>query len=352
MDISKSAISSFQSPERLELLNDIDTFRKHGLDNLPQIVVCGDTSSGKSSVLGALSGIEFPVSGTLCTRFATEIALRYSAAESITGHAFITPAGGASKSHQTGVESFRRDITSLDSIPTLMDDARKKMGLAERSGISRDVLHLRLEGKQLPNLTLVDLPGLIHASTDTADVAMVKGLIEDYFVQEQSIIMIVVSAENPIQNQGILTSAKDFDPTGTRSIGVITKPDILEGPDKGSLKPAILELAKNHHPAYKFTRGWHVVRCLNDKERADGLDRDLVESTLFGQEQWKNTLHHKQLGIKSLRLMLCKYLQEHILHVLPGLQTSLEEKRAIAKVSLEILGDSRTTPKERMRYLT
>jgi GTP-binding protein EngB required for normal cell division len=352
MDISKSAIRSFQSPERLELLNDIDTFRKHGLDNLPQIVVCGDTSSGKSSVLGALSGIEFPVSGALCTRFATEIALRYSAAESITGHAFITPASGAFLSHRTRVESFQRDITNLDSIPTLMDEARKEMGLAEGSRISRDVLHLRLEGKQLPNLTLVDLPGLIHSSTDTADVAMVKGLIRDYFIQEQSIIMIVVSAENPIQNQGILASAQHFDPRGTRSIGVITKPDILEGPDKASLKPAILELAKNQHPAYKFTRGWHVVRCLNDKERTDGLDRDLVESALFGQRHWKNNLHHKQLGIKSLRLILCKYLQEHILQGLPELQTSLEKRVEVARSSLEILGDSRTTLKERMRYLT
>ena len=152
MYISKSAIHLFQSQERLELLNDIDRFREHGLDNLPQIVVCGDTSSGKSSVLAALSGIPFPTSGTMCTRFATEIALRYSAAKSITGHAFITPAKGSPENHQTGVESFRRDITSLDDIPALMDDARKKMGLGEVSGISRDVLHLKLDGQQLPNL--------------------------------------------------------------------------------------------------------------------------------------------------------------------------------------------------------
>ena len=352
MDISKSAIHLFQSQERLELLNDIDRFREHGLDNLPQIVVCGDTSSGKSSVLGALSGIPFPVSGTMCTRFATEIALRYSAANSITGHAFITPAKGASESHQTGVESFRRDITSLDDIPALMDDARKKMGLGEVSGISRDVLHLKLDGQQLPNLTLVDLPGLIHASRNTEDIVMVQDLVKDYFRQEQSIILIIVSAENPIENQGVLTSSRRFDPKGTRSIGVITKPDVLERPDKASLKPAILELARNHNTAFKFTRGWHVVRCLNDKERKDGLDRDLVEHTLFGQEPWGNAFHHKQLGIKSLRLALCKYLHQHILEVLPELQTSLEKRVEVVKSSLEILGDSRTTLKERMCYLT
>ncbi|KIW65400.1 hypothetical protein PV04_07663 [Phialophora macrospora] len=351
MDISKSAIHLFQSQERLELLNDIDRFREHGLDNLPQIVVCGDTSSGKSSVLGALSGIPFPVSGTMCTRFATEIALRYSTAKSVTGHAFITPAKGASESHKTAVESFRRDITSLDDIPALMDDARKRMGLGDVSGISRDVLHLKFDGPQLPNLTLVDLPGLIHASRNADDITMVQNLVEDYFKQERSIILTVVSAENPIENQGILTSSRRFDPKGTRSIGVITKPDVLERADKTSLRPAILELARNQNTAFQFTRGWHVVRCLNDKERNDHLDQDLVEQTLFAQEPW-TTLHHKQLGIKSLRSVLGKYLHQHILQVLPELQTSLEKRMEVAKSSLELLGDPRTTSKERMRYLT
>ncbi|KAK5064291.1 hypothetical protein LTR84_000124 [Exophiala bonariae] len=352
MDISKSAIGSFQSPERLELLNDIDKFRQHGLHNLPQIVVCGDTSSGKSSVLGALSGINFPVSGTICTRFATEIALRYSAAEAVAGHAFITAAETASESHKSKVESFRREINSLDGIPALMDDARKQMGLPEVSGISRDVLHLRLEGRELPNLTLVDLPGLIHASRNTDDIVKVKGLVEDYFRQKESIILIVVSAENVIDNQGILTSSREFDPKGIRSIGVITKSDVLERPDKASLKPAIMELARNQNTSYQFTRGWHVVRCLNDKERTDGLDRDIVESQLFGQEQWKSVLQPKQLGMKSLRLSLSKYLHQHILQVLPELQKSLETEVKETKSSLELLGESRTTSDQRLVYLT
>jgi GTP-binding protein EngB required for normal cell division len=232
-----------------------------------------------------------------------------------------------------------------------MDDARKKMGLGDVSGISRDVLHLKFDGQQLPNLTLVDLPGLIHASRNADDITMVQNLVEDYFRQERSIILTVVSAENPIENQGILTSSRRFDPKGTRSIGVITKPDVLERADKTSLRPAILELARNQNTAFQFTRGWHVVRCLNDKERNDKLDQDLVERTLFEQEPWK-AIHHKQLGVKSLRSALGKYLHQHILQVLPELQTSLEKRMEVAKSSLEILGDSRTTPKERMRYLT
>ncbi|RMD44682.1 hypothetical protein DV735_g453, partial [Chaetothyriales sp. CBS 134920] len=361
MDLSKSSISLFQSSDRLELLNDIDRFREHGLDNLPQIVVCGDTSSGKSSVLSALSGIPFPVSGTLCTRFATEIALRFSAAaESVTGHAFITPAAKHGPAAETdhgardegASKHFWRDITSLDDIPTLLDDARKAMGLGEKSGISRDVLHLKLVGNELPNLTLVDLPGLIHASSNADDIAMVQDLVEDYFRQERSIILVVVSAENPIQNQGILTFSCRFDPKGTRSIGVITKPDVLGQPDKVSLRPAMLELASNRNTACQFTRGWYVVRCLNDKERDDGLDRESLERALFEKELWKTSLGHRQLGIASLRSALTKYLHQHILQVLPELQTSLASRLNTVKSSLDMLGDSRTTQKEQMRYLT
>ncbi|RMZ81101.1 hypothetical protein DV738_g2530, partial [Chaetothyriales sp. CBS 135597] len=355
MVLNKSAMNLFQSPERLELLKDIDRFGEHVvLDNLPQIVVCGDKSSGKSSVLSALSGIFLPPSAT---RFATEIALRYSSAsEAVTGHAFITPAADRASSAKDddapASESFRRKITSLDDVPTLLEDARKAMGLGEKSGISRDVLRLELIGNQLPNLTLVDLPGLVDASTNAEDAASIQAIVEDYFGQERSIILVVVSAEKPIEDQDILASSCRFDPKGTRTIGVITKPDALTKPARASLRPAILELASNRNTAYQFTRGWHVVRCLGDKERDSGLDREHVERDLFGKEPWKTSLSHRQLGIASLRSALTKHLHQHLLQFLPDLENSLASRLKAVKASLDMLGDSRTSPKEQLLYLT
>ncbi|KEF54123.1 uncharacterized protein A1O9_09918, partial [Exophiala aquamarina CBS 119918] len=92
------------------------------------IVACGDTSSGKSSVLGALSGIPIPASGFMYTKFTTEIALRYFV-KSITGHTFITSVKYTSDRHKTELESFRKDIASLYDILDLMNEARKKMSL-------------------------------------------------------------------------------------------------------------------------------------------------------------------------------------------------------------------------------
>ncbi|KAH0840733.1 Dynamin family protein [Fonsecaea pedrosoi] len=351
IDISKSTIALFQSQDRLELLNDIDKFRQHGLVNLPQIVVCGDTSSGKSSVLEALSGIPFPVDSTMCTRFATEIALRYSSEETVTGEAFITPGSRSSDEHRVRVGAFRMTVSAnLDTIPEILREAQKVMGVDEAGGISRDVLHLKLSGRPLPNLTLVDLPGLIHSATNLDDITKVQDLVKYYFQQKESLIMTTVSAENPIENQGILTLSRQFDPSGERSIGVITKPDILRRPEKARLAPTVLELARNQHAAFKFKREWQIMRCLTDDERQRGADRDSIETDLFLQDPWDG-FDRRRLGTRSLRAVLCEYLEEHILHVLPELIKSLEVKIASVKLSLQELGPHRATPDERRQYL-
>jgi len=73
---SVSMVEILGSDKKLALLNDIDKLRSYGISqyvNLPQLIVCGDQSSGKSSVLDAISGIPFPTKDNLCTRFATDM---------------------------------------------------------------------------------------------------------------------------------------------------------------------------------------------------------------------------------------------------------------------------------------
>ena len=78
---------SLQSSVQAELLDQIDKLRSKGVSrdiSLPRLVVCGDQSSGKSSVLEAISQVAFPVNDGLCTRFVTEVCLRRSSKESAT----------------------------------------------------------------------------------------------------------------------------------------------------------------------------------------------------------------------------------------------------------------------------
>ncbi|GAW19361.1 hypothetical protein ANO14919_088470 [Xylariales sp. No.14919] len=81
--------------------------------NIPQIVVVGHQSSGKSSGLHGLTGLPFPRDSELCTRFATQIIFRRAKEESIV--AFIVPAEDASAEHQAGVRGWRKELQVLDS---------------------------------------------------------------------------------------------------------------------------------------------------------------------------------------------------------------------------------------------
>ena len=69
-----------------EILDVIDELRSEGISKyigLPQLIVCGDQSSGKSSVLEAISGLDFPREDNLYTRFAIELILRRAPGESV-----------------------------------------------------------------------------------------------------------------------------------------------------------------------------------------------------------------------------------------------------------------------------
>jgi GTPase SAR1 family protein len=79
--------SSLPSKDHRDLLNIIDSLRPQGISrivDLLQIIVCGNQSSGKSSVLEAISGMLFPTKDNLCTRFATELILRRNPSETET----------------------------------------------------------------------------------------------------------------------------------------------------------------------------------------------------------------------------------------------------------------------------
>lgn len=74
-----SQLKVIASSDQLQLLDQVDKLRSHGVSHhvsIPQIMVCGDQSSGKSSTLEAISGIPFPTKINLCTRFAAEVVLR------------------------------------------------------------------------------------------------------------------------------------------------------------------------------------------------------------------------------------------------------------------------------------
>jgi hypothetical protein len=165
--IEANVLDSLCAKGEGDLLDAVDAMRSQGIAHyvsLPQLIVCGDQSSGKSSVLEAISGIPFPTRDNLCTRFATEVILRRSSETGVS--VSIVPAEMRTEGERELMLAFHETITSLDDFLNLTEKAKKTMGLDDMTNaFSEDVLRVEISGPDRPHLTIVDLPGLIHAET-------------------------------------------------------------------------------------------------------------------------------------------------------------------------------------------
>jgi hypothetical protein len=155
--ITTTSLEVLQSDGQRKILDIVDDLRHQGLSGivgLPQLVVCGDQSSGKSSVLEAITEIPFPRQENLCTRFATEIILRRHDTPSIA--ISITPDKARSETEQKELKEFGRTITDFTQLPEIIGDATEAMGLKEvgtgGQAFSRDVLTVEISGPQRPQL--------------------------------------------------------------------------------------------------------------------------------------------------------------------------------------------------------
>ena len=343
-----------QTAEQVQLLNDIDKLRSDGVQyhdiSLPQLVVCGDQSSGKSSVLEALSNVNFPVGTATRTRFAMELALRRSPDKKAT--AKIIPGRNASADHQQRLADFKPSHVDLAGVPEMVEEARRAMGLTEDYAICDDVLRLEITGPDLPHLTLVDLPGLIADAKETKDIELVEGMVKTYMKNPRSIILAIVSAQNDKQNQKVLRLAREFDPHGDRTVGIITKPDTLKNYRGSVAERSYLDMAKNQDSISKLRLGWHVVRNpdYHEKQNDSIYNRDEKEKELFSQEPW-NELSRWQLGIGSLRDELTKHLFSQICSELPRVVKDIEREEAKCHQELKDLGEVRESNKDQRKYL-
>jgi hypothetical protein len=238
-----------------------------------------------------------------------------------------------------------------------MESAMVVMGINSTStsiqspAFARDTLSVEIEGPFRPQLTLVDLPGLIQTQTKgvtKADVDLVAEITDHYISQPRTICLAVVSATNDYANQGILTKVRKVDPEGERTLGIITKPDRLSA--GSGMEKAFLNLARNEDIFFKL--GWHVLKNRSFEEGASSfVERNMSEATYFRRSIFK-ALPSECVAIDSLRTRLSQLLFAHVKHELPKLREDLETALADSKSQLDTMGNRRATPKECKGYLS
>ena len=359
MNSTKTAInglvggfSALQSSDHSELLDIIDHLRATGIDRLlplPELVVCGDQSSGKSSVLEAVSGVRFPAKDTLCTRFATELILRRSQFTNV--DIKIRPSHDRPEEEKSRLLAFKPPNGDNTDYPSLIEAAKDVIGIdtgAKR--FSGDVLHIELSGPNQPHLTLVHLPGLFHSggkqqSSDEAK--LVKSMVQRYMKNQRSIILAVVSAKNDYANQIVTDLARMSDSNGLRTMGIITKPDTLIVGSES--ETSFVNLARNEDISFRL--GWHILRNRDFHMKDYSIQqRDQEEVEFFSDGIWKS-LPENMLGIAHLKPRLSDVLRDQIISVPPSLIEDVEQGIKDCNQKLAQLGDVRGTVQEQRLYL-
>ncbi|KAM0250152.1 hypothetical protein ACHAP5_002469 [Fusarium lateritium] len=350
------------------LLDKMDKLRELGISDmvpLPQLVVVGDQSAGKSSVLESLTGFHFPRNVSLCTRHATEIICRREETKSIV---ISIHAVDADKDE---ARSFRRTVENLDAkeFGQIFQDAAKVMGISSTpkadsgfdgnsepngtsagSAFSRDVLRVEISGPDEDHLTVIDVPGMFEnetpGQTTKADIDLVKNMVRKYINESRTIILAVVPCTVDIANQKILTYAKEADPEGKRTLGVLTKPDLaIEEATKGVVVDLVLGKRRD------LQLGYCVVKNRGADDASSSPDvRHLEEREFFAKFPWTK-LPADRVGIPALKTRLGQLLMDRTKSEFPKVRTELITKEKDCKTLLKSMGESRSTEAQQRVYL-
>jgi hypothetical protein len=178
------------------------------------------------------------------------------------------------------------------------------------STFSDDVLRLEILGPEQEHFSVLDIPGIFKRTTPGVttkeDMAMVNEMVYNYMKNPRSVILAVIPANVDVATQEILERAQDLDPQGMRTLGVLTKPDLV---DKGA-EHAVMEilLGKRH----QLRLGWHLLRNPGQSELV--CNRNKIEKDFFTKISPWNSLEKDKVGIESLRSRLNGINADHIRH--------------------------------------
>uniref|UniRef100_A0A672I1R1 Dynamin-2 n=1 Tax=Salarias fasciatus TaxID=181472 RepID=A0A672I1R1_SALFA len=274
--------------------------------DLPQIAVVGGQSAGKSSVLENFVGRDFlPRGSGIVTRRPLILQLVNSKAEY------------AEFLHCKG-----RKFVDFDEV-RLEIEAETDRITGSNKGISPIPINLRVYSPHVLNLTLIDLPGMTKVAVGDQPVDIehqIRDMLLQFITKESCLILAVTPANTDLANSDALKIAKEVDPQGLRTIGVITKLDLM---DEGTDARDILE-----NKLLPLRRGYIGVvnRSQKDIDGKKDIRAALAAERKFFLSHPAYRHIAERMGTPHLQKTLNQQLTNHIRDTLPGLRNKLQSQ--------------------------
>ncbi|XP_076866227.1 dynamin-2 isoform X6 [Brachyhypopomus gauderio] len=296
--------------ELIPLINKLqDAFSSIGQScnlDLPQIAVVGGQSAGKSSVLENFVGRDFlPRGSGIVTRRPLILQLINNIAEY------------AEFLHCKG-----KKFVDFDEVRMEIEAETDRL-TGSNKGISSIPINLRVYSPNVLNLTLIDLPGMTKVAVGDQPVDIeyqIREMLMQFITKESCLILAVTPANTDLANSDALKIAKEVDPQGLRTIGVITKLDLM---DEGTDARDILE-----NKLLPLRRGY--IGVVNRSQKDIDGKKD-IRAALAAERKF--FLSHpgyrhiaERMGTPHLQKTLNQQLTNHIRDTLPGLRSKLQSQ--------------------------
>ncbi|CAB4296491.1 unnamed protein product [Prunus armeniaca] len=293
--------------------------------SLPQVAVVGSQSSGKSSVLEALVGRDFlPRGCDICTRRPLVLMLE---------NRLPKPGDDRTEWGEFRHLPEKRFYDFSEIRAEIQAETEREAGL--NKGVSEKQIRLKITSPNVLNMTLVDLPGItkVPVGDQPNDIeARIRKMVMTHISQQNCIILAVTPANSDLATSDALQMAREADPAGFRTIGVITKLDIM---DRGTDARSFL-LGK----VIPLKLGY--VGVVNRSQEDINKNRGIATALAYEEKFFNDHSVYRGLsdhcGIPQLARKLNEILEQHIRMVFPALKTDLNYKMDTVLKELQAYG--------------
>ncbi|KAK4340071.1 hypothetical protein RND71_041533 [Anisodus tanguticus] len=277
---------------------------------LPQVAVVGSQSSGKSSVLEALVGRDFlPRGSDICTRRPLVLQLLQTKRNPDNG---TTDEEWGEFLHHPGKRFYDFNEIRWE----IQAETDREAGA--NKGVSDKQIRLKIFSPNVLDITLVDLPGItkVPVGDQPSDIeARIRTMIMSYIKRPSCLILAVTPANSDLANSDALQIAGNADPYGYRTIGVITKLDIM---DRGTD-------ARNFLLGKVIPLRLGYVGIVNRNQEDIMMNRSIKDALVAEEKFFRSRPVYNDLadrcGVPQLAKKLNQILVQHIKTLLPGLKS-------------------------------